>query len=202
MTEQKNVLPVSYEAVSEMIFIIRGQKVMLDQDLAWLYGVKIRILNQAVKRNIERFPEDFMFQLCKEEFDILKSQDLILKKRILRSQNVILNDTILRSQNTSPKQGRGRHRKYLPHAFTEQGVAMLSGVLNSDRAIRVNIAIMRTFSRLREMIAGHKELAHKMKELERKVGRHDQDINVIIDVIKKLMHEPVKSKRGIGFHIK
>lgn len=174
---QKNASVATYEAIQGMIFIIRGKKVMIDRDLANLYGVETKVLNQAVKRNKDRFPEDFMFQLSGVEFENWKSQIV-----------------------TSNKEKMGIRRK--PYAFTEHGILMLSSVLNSERAIQVNIAIMRTFTKIRQMIAGHKELARKMKELEQKVGRHDKDINIIIDVIKKMMHEPVKKKKSIGFHVK
>jgi phage regulator Rha-like protein len=184
------------------IFVIRGQKVMIDESLARLYGVETKVFNQAVKRNIDRFPEDFMFRLTREESDSLRFQFETLNEDVLRSQNVTLNEDVLRSQNATLKQGRGQHRKYLPYVFTEQGVAMLSSVLNSKRAIQVNILIMRTFAKLKEMISAHKELAYKMRELERKVGRHDEEISVIIDVMKKLMHEPDQPKKGIGFHVK
>ncbi|RLI99254.1 MAG: ORF6N domain-containing protein [Candidatus Aenigmatarchaeota archaeon] len=166
------------ELIERKIYLIRGHKVMLDSDLAQLYGVETRVLLQSVKRNISRFPEDFMFQLTKEEYDSLRSQIVILKP------------------------GRGKHRKYLPYVFTEQGVAMLSSVLKSERAIQVNIAIMRAFVRLREMLSTHKELAHKLAELERKIERHDEEIKAIFDAIRQLMAPPEKPRRRIGFHIK
>ena len=175
MPKQKKMEAVPHEAVEGMIYVIRGQKVMIDHDLASLYGVATRRLNEQVRRNIERFPEDFMFQLTKREFENLKSHFAI-------------------------SSWGGRRKPSL--VFTEHGVAMLSSVLNSKRAIQVNITIMRTFSRLKEMISAHKELACKMKELERKVGRHDEDINAIIDIIKRLAQEPERPKRSIGFHVK
>jgi DNA-binding PadR family transcriptional regulator len=136
------------------------------------YGVEIRVLVQAVKRNIERFPDDFMFQLTKEEYGVLRSQIVILKR------------------------GRGKHRKYLPYAFTEQGVAMLSSVLNSKRAIKVNIEIMRAFVRLREMLASNKELARRLDELEKK---YDKQFKLVFDAIRELMQSPEPKKRPIGF---
>jgi len=160
------------DTIEGKIYLIRGQKVMLDADLAELYGVEARVLNQAVKRNIKRFPSDFMFQLSVDE------------------------DEALRSQFVTLKQGRGKHRKYTPYAFSEQGVAMLSGVLNSDRAIEVNILIMRAFVKLREMIATHKDLAKKLEELERK---YDTQFRVVFDAIRELMIPPEKDKRKIGF---
>ena len=172
--ETQNV--ASLHQIHEMIFYVRGQKVMMDRDLARLYGVETKNLNKAVKRNIDRFPEDFMFQLTKEEADSLRFHSGTFK--------------------------RGVHAKYLPYVFFEQGVAMLSSVLTSRQAIQVNILIMRTFTKMREMLSTHKELAFKMRELERKVGRHDEEINGIIIVLKKLMHTPEPRKKGIGFHVK
>lgn len=156
---------------------------MFDRDLASLYDVKTMVLNQAVKRNIDRFPEDFMFQLTKEEAKIWKSQIVISES--LRSQFVIL------------EKGRGRYSKYLPFVFTEQGVAMLSSVLKSKQAIRVNIQIMRTFTKIREMIVGNKTLREKIEAMEKK---YDNKFKVVFDVIKRLVDrdtiEPVKI---IGF---
>lgn len=139
----QNVEAIPQQVIESNIFIIQGKKVMLDRDLAMLYGVETKALNQAVRRNIVRFPDDFMFQLTKEE-----------AKDPLRSQIVTLK--------------RGQHFKYLPYAFTENGVAMLSSVLNSERAIAVNIQIMRTFTKIREMLATHKELKQKVEEMEKK----------------------------------
>ena len=165
------------ESIENRIFIIRGHKVMLSTYLAKLYEVETKALVQAVKRNVERFPEDFMFQLTWEE------------AQRSRSQIVTLNVS------------RGRNIKYLPYAFTEQGVAMLSTVLKSKRAIQVNIAIMRVFVRLRHILLAHKELAHKLAELERKIEKHDTDIQSIFETIRQLMSPPPdKPKRRIGFH--
>ncbi len=165
------VMPVEW--IEKKIYLIRGHKVMLDSDLAKLYEVETKMLVRAVKRNISRFPEDFMFQLNKEEFDNLRSQF-----------------------GTSSQWGG---RRYLPYVFTEQGVAMLSSVLRSERAIQVNIAIMRTFVRLRQILSTHKELAYKLTELERKIEKHDKEIKVIFDAIHQLMMIPEKPKRKIGF---
>lgn len=158
-----------FKRIENRIYFIRRQKVMLDRDLAELYGVKTKSLNLAVKRNRERFPADFMFQLTKEEF-----------------QN-------LRFQNETSSWGGQR---YLPYAFTEQGVAMLSSVLRSKRAIYVNIQIMRTFTKLRELLATHKDLQRKIEETEKK---YDQQFKVVFDAIRKLMSPPEKPKRRIGF---
>ncbi|MBU0468995.1 MAG: ORF6N domain-containing protein [Candidatus Omnitrophica bacterium] len=162
------------EIIRDMIYFVRGQKVMLDSDLATLYGVETKQLKRAVKRNLERFPEDFMIELTIEEYESLRCQFGTLK--------------------------RGKHSKYLPFSFTEQGVAMLSSVLNSDRAIQVNIAIMRTFTQLRQLVSVHKELANQLKKIEKKVGQHDEDINAIIDLLKRLHSEPEKKKQPIGFY--
>jgi len=165
------------ERIENAIRLIRCHKVMLDRDLASLYGVEVRVLNQAVKRNLTRFPDDFMIQLTSEETEALRSQIVILKT------------------------GRGQHRKFLPYAFTEQGVAMLSTVLNSDRAIEVNIAIMRAFVRLREIMSTHKDLARKLDDLERKLGEHDQNFQAVFEAIRQLMAPPVAPpKPRIGFH--
>ena len=166
---------VPQEVVEKKIYLIRGQKVMLDNDLAALYGVTTFNLNKAIKRNIERFPEDFMFQLSPQEFE-----SLIFHFGI-------------------SKQGRGG-RRYLPYVFTEQGVAMLSSVLRSRRAIQVNIAIMRAFVRLKGILSANKELAYKLSELEKKIEQHDSGIQVIFDAIRKLMAQSEKPKRQIGFH--
>jgi len=163
------------ETIERKIFMIRGHKVMLDKELAELYGVPTKALNQAVKRNIRRFPEDFMFQLTEME-----------------KEKVVTICDHLKSLKFSPQ---------LPYAFTEQGVAMLSSVLNSERAVQVNIAIMRAFVKLRQILSMNKELAYKLAELERKIERHDEDIQAIFDAIRKLMAPPaVKPKPQIGFH--
>ena len=164
---------IPIEIIEKKIYLIRNQKVMLSVDLAELYGVETRALNQAVKRNIERFPEDFMFQLNDSEFQNLKSQ-------IVTSS-------------------WGGMRRANPYAFTEQGIAMLSSVLKSDRAIKVNIEIMRTFVKIRKIILQNKDLADKLAQLEIKTEKHDKDIKAIIDAIRQLMTSPEKTKRKIGF---
>jgi len=162
---------ISRASIESRIYLIRGQKVMLDSDLAELYGVSTRILVQAVKRNTNRFPPDFMFQL--ENHEVIN----------LRSQIVI------------SSLGHGG-RRYQPYAFTEQGVAMLSSVLNSDRAVEVNIQIIRVFVKLRQMIASHKDLARRLDELEKK---YDGQFRVVFDAIHELMIPPDEDKRKIGF---
>ena len=162
-----------HEEIASKIYLIRGRKIMIDKDLAFLYDVTTSALNQAVKRNKERFPVEFMFKLTKEEATLLRSQNVILKQ--------------------------GGHIKYLPYAFTEQGVAMLSSVLSSKKAIQVNIAIMKTFVRLREILSTHKELAYKFSELEHKIEKHDKDILSIFEAIRQLMSQEIKPKRRVGF---
>ena len=170
---------ISVVGVEQKIFLIRGQKVMLSPHLAELYGVEPKVLVQAVKRNRDRFPEDFIFQLREDEFSNLKSQFV-----------------------TS---SWGGLRRAYPYAFTEQGIAMLSSVLRSKRAIAVNIAIMRAFVKIREVLMTHKELAAQFKELERRVGAHDQKIAAIFEVIRKLIETPPptvekeKPKGKMGF---
>ena len=176
---------IAVEAVATRILELREKKIMLDRDLAKLYGVKVNRLNEQVKRNLKRFPGDFMFQVTKEEIIIL------------RSQNVTSNS---RSQFATLK--RGQNIKYLPYAFTEQGVAMLSSVLNSERAIQVNILIMRAFTKLREILLTHKDLAAKIEALEKKYAEHDQTIKEIFRAIKQLLEPPpAKEKRIIGFGV-
>ena len=160
------------ERIERSIFLLRGQKVMVDDDLAELYEIPVKVLNQAVKRNRSRFPEDFMFQLTAEESDSLRSHFVTLKT------------------------GRGRHRKYLPFAFTEQGVAMLSSVLRSKRAVQVNIEIVRAFVRLRQMLASNTQLATKLADMEKK---YDAQFKVVFDAIRQLMTPPQSKKRKIGF---
>lgn len=164
------IIPI--ERIEQCIYLIRGQKVMLDSDLAALYGVPTKVFNQAVKRNLERFPSDFMFSLNNQEVENLRSQFV-----------------------TSKREHGGR--RYIPFVFTEYGVAMLSSILNSDRAILVNIEIMRTFGRLRQMLSSNKDLAHRLDELEKK---YDHQFKVIFDAIRQLMAPPpLTPKRKIGF---
>ncbi len=165
------LIPV--EMIERKIYLIRSHKVLLDSDLAELYSVEVKHLKRQVKRNITRFPEDFMFELQKEEYDSLRSHFGTLK--------------------------RGEHTKYPPYAFTEQGVAMLSSVLNSERAIHVNIAIMRAFVKLREMLATHKDLARKLNEMEKK---YDAQFKVVFDAIRQLMATPEPKKKKIGFVVR
>ena len=158
---------IRIERIAASIRIIRGQKVMLDADLASLYGVETKVFNQAVRRNVERFPEDFMFQLTEAEAESLRSQIVTLNA------------------------GRGRHAKYAPLAFTEQGVAMLSSVLKSKQAIQINLGIVRTFVRIRQVLSSNEELA-------RKVSQHDRQIAVLVEHVQKML-VPAPIKKTIGF---
>lgn len=163
-----------FGVIERKIYFMRNQNVMLDKDLAELYGIQPIRLREQVKRNIKRFPRDFMFQLDAGEIDFMVSQNAIPSRKHL-----------------------GGHH---PYVFTEQGVAMLSSVLNSERAIQVNIAIMRAFVRLKAIILTHKDLVYKLSQLERKVEGHDEEIKVIFKAIRQLMAPPEEPRRRIGFH--
>jgi len=165
--------PLMADRVERGIVVLRGHRVLLDSELAALYGVEVKALNQAVKRNLERFPEDFMFQLTPDAVALLRSQIVTLEKA-----------------------GRGKHRKYLTYAFTEQGVAMLSSVLRSRQAVLVNIEIMRAFVRLRQMLQSNAELARKLTALEKK---YNAQFRAVFQAIRELMEPPKNEKRRIGF---
>ena len=165
-------LTMTDELIVNKIYLIRGMKVMLDRDLAELYGVETKVLKQAVKRNTERFPEDFMFELDLEEHKNLRSQIV-----------------------TSSWGGD----RYSPMAFTEQGVAMLSSVLNSKQAIEVNIRIIRIFTKMREILSTHKDILSKLDQLEKKVNKNDEDIQLIFRALKQLLNSPTPSRKRIGF---
>jgi hypothetical protein len=172
-TKAAQTTAVTPRLVERRIYLVRGQKVMLDSDLAELYGVVTKRLNEQVRRNMNRFPKDFMFQLSREEAEALRSQIATLES------------------------GRGQHRKYRPYVFTEHGILMLSSVLGSKRAVQVNIIIMRTFVRLRRLVASHAELTHKLAALERK---YDAQFKIVFDAIRELMEPPpTGAKRSIGF---
>ncbi len=176
MHKDKKASIVPLEGVVSRIFLVRGQKVMLDADLAELYGVPTGRLNEQVKRNIDRFPPEFMFLLTKQEAESLRSQTAILKR------------------------GRGQHRKYLPYVFTEHGAIMAASVLDSERAVRVSIYVVRAFVQLREMLSSNKALARKLNELERKLVTHDRAITELIEAVRQIMTPPEpKKKRSIGF---
>lgn len=177
---------VPIERITQAILLIRGHKVMLDRELATLYGVSTKALNQAVKRNLDRFPLDFMFQLSWNE-----------AQQLLRSQTVTLNEDEKddsRSQPVTLK--RGGNVKYRPYAFTEQGVAMLSSVLRSERAVLVNIEIMRAFVQLRQLLSTHADLARKLNQMEQK---YDAQFKIVFDTIRELMAPSSKVTRKIGF---
>jgi len=191
----KQIIPA--EQIALRIRHFRGEKVLFDFDLATLYGVATKALNQAVKRNRERFPEDFMFQLTTEEILTLRSQDVTSSLQATRHHEIRKS----RSQNVTSLKSHGGAR-YRPYAFTEQGIAMLSSVLNSKRAVKVNIAIMRAFVKLRWALETNRELAQKFSELERRVDKHDEEIAAILEAIRQLMAPPQRPKREIGFHVR
>lgn len=168
----KTLIPV--ESIGQQILLIRGAKVMLDSDMAELYGVTTKRLNEQAKRNLDRFPADFMFQLADDEH------------------------AALRSQIATSKTGRGG-RRYAPYVFTEHGAIMAATILNSPKAIEMSVFVVRAFIRLREVLSTHKELAAKLEALERKIGGHDRAIAGLIDAIRQLMAAPTQSKRPIGF---
>jgi hypothetical protein len=168
---QDSLIPV--ERIEQAILWMRGQKVILDADLAVLYGVTTKRLNQQVRRNIERFPADFLFQLTAEESEALRLQFATLKA------------------------GRGQHRKYAPLAFTEHGAIMAASVLNSPRAIQVSVHVVRAFVRLREVLATHKDLARKLEDLEK---RYDAQFRVVFDAIRELMTPPKAKPHELGYH--
>jgi hypothetical protein len=173
-TRKKRTVSISTQAIERSILIVRGQKVLLDRDLAALYGVEAKVLNQAVNRNLARFPDDFMFQLTKQELEDWRSQFV----------------------TSNPRAKMGLRRR--PYAFTEQGVAMLSSVLHSERAVAVNIEIIRTFVRLRELLATHAELARRLDELE---AKYDSQFRIVFDAIRQMMAPPeTPQKKRIGFH--
>jgi len=172
MTEKDLLIPL--DQIQSRVLLIRGRRVIIDADLADLYGVETRRLNEQVKRNIDRFPPDFMFQLTEEEFDNLMSQ-------------------------IATSSGAWGGKRKLPYAFTEHGAIMAAAVLNSPRAVQVSVYVVRAFVKLREMLSSQKKLAEKFAELESKLEKHDRQITVIVDAIKQLMREPEKPKRRIGF---
>lgn len=166
---------VPNERIEKSIFLIRGHKVMLDSTLAELYGETTKRFNQQVRRNIKRFPSDFMFQMTQKEYESLRLHFATFEK------------------------GRGRHRKYLPLVFTEQGIAMLSSVLTSERAIAVNIDIMRIFVRFRQLLASDNKIKKRLDDLESKYKEHDHQFEIVFDIIRHLMEPAEKNKRSIGF---
>lgn len=180
----KTLVAVPIELVENSILLIRGQKVMLDRDLARLYRVQAKALNQAVKRNFGRFPEDFTFQLTPQE-----ASAWLAEKARARS----------RSQNVTLKTRRGQNVKYQPYAFTEHGILMLSSVLKSERAVQVNIQIMRTFVRLREMLTSNADLTRRLDALE---SNYDRKFRVVFEAIRQLISPPTPKRKEIGFRVK
>ena len=173
------------QSIQNRIYEIRGERVMIDRDLAALYETETKALNLAVKRNSKRFPKDFMFQLTNGEFEDLRFQIETLEK----------SNNPLRLQNETLKTGRGQHRKYLPYAFTEQGVAMLSGILNSDKAINMNIAIMRAFVEIRRILFKQSDLKEQLKEIKEQLGEHDVQLNQIYDAMENLLDEKAAQRK-------
>jgi phage regulator Rha-like protein len=178
-TTSAGLVSVPARSLECCIYLIRGYKVMFDADLANLYHVPTKVLNQAVKRNLDRFPEDFMFEITSQEATALRSQVVTLKQ--------------------GGEKGRGQHRKYAPYVFTEHGIAMLSSVLRSKRAIQMNIQIVRAFIRMREMLIEHKNLAGRVDKLESAEKRHVAVINLLADEIQEMRNPPEPAKRRIGF---
>jgi hypothetical protein len=175
---------ISIQSIPNRIYEIRGERVMLDMDLAALYEVETKVLNQAVKRNIKRFPEDFMFRLTINEWDSMRSHF------VTASQNY----TLMRSQNVTAFQNK-RNTNATPYAFTEQGVAMLSGILNSDTAINMNIAIMRAFVAIRRLTLQQMDLKEQLQEIKDRLGEHDVQLNQIYDAMENLIDEKVAQKK-------
>ena len=183
------------KSIQNRIYEIRGERVMLDRDLAALYKVETKALNLAVKRNLKRFPKDFMFQLTQDEWEFLRFQIETLE-----------NSNSLRSQNETLKKGRGQHTKYLPYVFTEQGVAMLSGILNSDKAIAMNIAIMRAFVEVRRILIEENDVRSQLRQIKEKLGDHDVQLNQIYDAMENLLDEKAAERKWderkrIGFKV-
>lgn len=168
---------ISTKAITNQIYYVRTKKVILDSDLAELYGVPTKRLNEQVRRNAERFPEDFMFRLTKEEFDHLKSQ----------------------IATSSAEKKRHGGRRTLPFVFTEHGAIMAATVLNSKQAVEVSVFVVRAFVQLREMLAGHKQFSRRLDELEKRLAHHDENFHLVFDAIKQLLMEEEKPKRRIGF---
>ncbi|MEO5998608.1 MAG: ORF6N domain-containing protein [Chitinophagaceae bacterium] len=175
MTKSIKHLGVANEIIINKIYIVRKQKVMIDRDLAELYGVETKVLKQAVRRNMERFPKDFMFEMTKKEFKNWRSQFV--------------------TSNEGNKMGL----RYAPFCFTEQGVTMLSCILNSERAVAVNIHVVRAFTKLREMIISHKDILLQLGRLEKKLSEHDGDIQLIFNALKQLINPPNPPRERIGF---
>jgi len=208
-TRSTKSVPFSPDQVDGSILVIRGHKVLLDEQLAAFYGVETKVLVQAEKRNVSRFPEDFMFELNREEWVALRSQFAALN---LRSQTVTSSlkspdaPARLSSQTVTLKSASHGGRRYPPYAFTEQGVAMLSSVVRSPRAIEVNIQIMRAFVRIRQLLSAHKDLAERLEKLESQMRERDatvdQEFRHVFSLLERLFAPPNPARRPIGFHAK
>jgi len=188
----QTMLPVA--SVEGRIHLVRGRKVIFDRDLAELYGVSTKALNQAVKRNVQRFPEEFVFRVTKEEADALRSQSVtLIEPDPKRSQIVTLNEAI-------PDSRRGKHLKYLPYAFTEHGALMAANILRSPRAIQMSVVIVQTFVRLSRMAVSMDILARRIEEVGRATNENSKQIKKIVAAIRELMTPPASPRREIGFH--
>ena len=177
MAKSNKTIALAEETIISKIYLVRGQKVMIDRDLAELYGVETKRLKEAVRRNINRFPPDFLFEMNKKEFEDWRTQNATSKE---------------------DKQGL----RYAPFCFTEQGVTMLSCVLNSERAIAVNIQVIRVFAKMREMLLTHKDILLKLEQIERKIASHDEDIKIIFEYLKQLLNPPQEPRPRVGFRRK
>lgn len=188
------------KSIQNRIYEIRGERVMLDFDLAVLYEVETKVLNQAVKRNIQRFPNDFMFQLTATEWQSMQSQIVTASSEVKSSSQIVMMN---QSQFVT---GSQKHRGNLPYAFTEQGIAMLSGVLRSDRAIEMNIAIMRAFVDIRKILLKQSNINEQLAEIKERIGEHDVQLNELYDAMDNLLDEKIaqlkwKDREKIGFKI-
>lgn len=186
------------QSIQNRIHTLRGERVMLDFDLAALYEVETKVLNQAVKRNIKRFPDDFMFRLSNSEWQSMRSQIVTSFENTtsLRSQIVTLkNENQLSSQNMLTNTSRGQHSKYLPYAFTEQGIAMLSGILNSDKAINMNINIMRAFVAIRKIVLQQQDTKEQLREIKERLSEHDVQLSQIYDAMENILDEKASQRK-------
>jgi hypothetical protein len=182
-TKESNALAV-IDNIEDRIYVIRGQRVMLDADLADVYQVETRVLNQALKRNLQRFPPDFVFQLTGDEAGVIRSQAVSASKPFMRSQSVSASK---------------RNIRYLPYAFTEHGAVMLASVLNSPTAVEASIAVVRAFVKMRTILALHKDLSRKVDQLAKVAAEHDGNFEVVFQLLADIMHDPKKLRRNIGF---
>jgi hypothetical protein len=204
MPKKQSKALVAAERIEQSILLIRGHKVLLDSDLAQLYGVETKALVRAMKRNIDRFPDDFMFQLTRDEWTALGRQigTLDLRRQIGTSSSKSDYVTPGNASDAMARDATHGGRRYPPYVFTEQGVAMLSSVLRSPRAVQVNIEIMRAFVRLRRILAVNAELARRLDEVESHLGKHDEQFSDVIRAIRQLMEPPTRPpRRHIGFHV-